>query len=151
MIRVVDEQGASVESIDVRRPVGIEITFEVRRREQPFVPGIVLTNDQGGPLFSAMDTNHEWRLAREPGRYTSTAWIPGNLLNEGTVVVSVALGTHSPGGKMVRQAAANDAVVFQVVDPGEGGTARGDYGGTWVQPVRPLLEWTVQRTTEAPA
>ena len=94
-----------------------------------------------------MDTNPAWREPCDPGMYTSTAWIPGNLLNEGTIVVSVALGTHSPGGKMVRQAVANDIVAFQVFDPGEGGTARGDYAGTWVAPVRPLLQWTVEEAT----
>ena len=78
-IRVVDEQGATAESIDVRRRVGIEIAFEVRRREEPFVPGIVLVNEQGAPVFSAMDTDPRWREPCDPGRYTSTAWIPGNL------------------------------------------------------------------------
>jgi lipopolysaccharide transport system ATP-binding protein len=145
-IRVVDEHGAGVESIDVRRPVGIEIVFDVRRREQPIVPGIVLVNEQGGPVFSAMDTDPRWREACEPGAYTSTAWIPGNLLNEGTLVVSVAIGSYAPGGKMIRHAQAQEAVAFQVIDPGEGGTARGDYPGTWVAPVRPLLQWTVKET-----
>ena len=27
-----------------------------------------------------------------------------------------------------------------------GGTARGDYAGTWIAPVRPLLEWTLKET-----
>jgi lipopolysaccharide transport system ATP-binding protein len=144
-VRVVDEHGATVDSIDVRRRVGIEIAFEVRRREQPIVPGIALVNDQGSPVFSAMDTDAGWREPRDPGVYTSTAWIPGNLLNEGTVVVSIALGTHSSGGKMLRHAVAADVVAFQVFDPGEGGTARGDYPGAWTAPVRPLLDWTLSR------
>ena len=146
-IRVVDERGATAESIDVRRAVGIEIGFDVLRREQPLVPGIVLVNEQGGPVFSAMDTDPRWREACEPGSYRSTAWIPGNLLNEGTMVVTVALGTYASGGRTVRQAAANEAVAFQVIDPGEGGTARGDYAGTWTAPVRPLLQWTLKETT----
>jgi lipopolysaccharide transport system ATP-binding protein len=144
-VRVVDETGTSVASIDIRRRVGIEMTFEIERREQPIVPGIVLVNEQGSPVFSAMDTNPAWREPCDTGRFTSTAWIPGNLLNEGTMVVSVALGTYSPGGKTLRQAVANEAVAFQVVDPGEGGTARGDYPGTWTAPVRPLLDWTLER------
>ena len=146
-VRVVDDHGRTIESVDVRRAVGIEITFEVRRREQPFVPGIVLVNEQGSPVFSAMDTDTGWRQARDPGVYTSTAWIPGNLLNEGTIVVTAALGTYAPGGKTVRQAVANEAVAFQVFDPGEGGSARGDYAGTWTAPVRPLLQWTVEETS----
>ena len=146
-VRVRDDRGATIESLDIRQRVGIEIEFQVTRREQPFVPGIVLVNEQGGPVFSAMDTDPRWREACEPGSYTATAWIPGNLLNEGTMVVSVALGSYAPGGKTVRQATANEAVAFQVIDPGEGGTARGDYAGTWTAPVRPLLQWTTKETS----
>jgi lipopolysaccharide transport system ATP-binding protein len=142
-VRVVDERGRAIESADVRCKVGIEIVFDVRRREVPFVPGITLTNEQGGPVFTAMDTHPRWREPVDPGRYVSTAWIPGNLLNEGTVLASIALGTFTSGGKTVRQATAHEAVVFQVVDPGEGGSARGDYVGTWAAPVRPLLDWTL--------
>jgi lipopolysaccharide transport system ATP-binding protein len=145
-VRVVDERGETVDTIDVRRRVGIEIAFDVCRRELPLVPGIALANEQGAAVFSAMDTNPMWRDACDPGGYTSTAWIPGNLLNEGTIVVSVALGTFTAGGKTIKQASANDAVMFQVIDPGEGGTARGDYPGTWTAPVRPLLDWAVNVT-----
>jgi lipopolysaccharide transport system ATP-binding protein len=141
-VRVVSEHGQTIEAADVRHPIGIEIVFEITKQQHRFVPGITLTNDQGQPIFSAIDTDPVWREPRPAGRYQSIAWIPGNLLNEGTVIVSIALGTFVPGGKTLRQAHAPDAVSFQVVDPGEGDTARGDYGGTWTAPVRPLLKWT---------
>jgi lipopolysaccharide transport system ATP-binding protein len=142
-VRVISECGDTVEAVDVRKPVGIEIAFDVHEATEPFVPGISLVNDQGQPVFGAMDTDPMWRTPRAPGRYRSVAWIPGNLLNEGTQLVSVALGTHTPG-KMIRHAQAHEVVAFQVFDPGEGGTARGDYTGVWSAPVRPLLKWTVQ-------
>ena len=144
-VRVVDDAGETAATVDVRRRIGIEITFDVEGCGEPFVPGIALVNDQGSAVFSAMDTNPIWRQPRERGRYASTAWIPGNLLNEGGISVSVALGTFSSGGRMERHAVANDAVAFQVIDPGEGGTARGDYAATWTAPVRPLLQWTLDR------
>jgi lipopolysaccharide transport system ATP-binding protein len=146
-IRVVSEKFETVEAVDVRRPVGIEIMFDVLAERDPFVPGISLVNDQGQPIFSAMDTDTIWRTPRPPGRYTSVAWIPANLLNEGTTIVSVALGTHSTGGKMQRHAQASDVVAFQVIDPGEGGTSRGDYVGAWTAPVRPLLRWALTQET----
>jgi lipopolysaccharide transport system ATP-binding protein len=135
----------TVDTTDVRQPVGIEIGFDVLAQREPFVPGISLLNDQGQAIFGAMDTDPAWREARAPGRYKSVAWIPPNLLNEGMTVVTVALGTHAPGGRMTRQAQAHEVVAFQVVDPGEGGTARGDYAGVWSGPVRPLLRWDLQR------
>lgn len=142
-VRVVDEAGQPVESADVRQPVGIEIVFEILEQKHQFVPGITLTSAEGSPIFTAIDTDSRWRRPQPRGIYTSTAWIPGNLLNEGMISVAVALGTFSAGGKAIRQAQANDAVAFQVVDPGEGGSARGDYPGVWTAPVRPLLRWTL--------
>ena len=144
-IRVVTEAFDTTETIDIRHSFGIEICFDVLGEGAPIVPGIALSNDQGQEIFGAMDTDQAWRTPRPSGRYVSVAWIPGNLLNEGTTIVSVALGTHSPGGKMIRQAQAQEVIAFQVIDPGEGGTSRGDHVGIWSGPVRPLLRWALSR------
>ena len=150
-VRVVNDALETIEAADIRRPLGIELSFEVLERRDPFVPSIALINEQGQPIFGAMDTDQRWRTPLAPGLYSSIAWIPGNLLNEGTTVVSVALATHSPGTKMIRQAQAQEVVAFQVIDPGEGGTARGDYAGIWSAPVRPLLHWDLVPVTTSPA
>jgi lipopolysaccharide transport system ATP-binding protein len=143
-VRVVDDAGNTVDSVDVRRAVGIEIAFAITARKYQFVPGIALVNDQGQPIFSAIDTDPAWRDPRPEGDYLTTVWIPPNLLNEGAVVASIALGTFAAGGRTIRQAHAPDVVSFHVIDPGEGGTARGDYPGSWSAPVRPLLSWTTE-------
>ena len=76
-----------------------------------------------------------------PGEYTSTAWIPGNLLNEGLVTVDAGLvSIGSP--KLRPHAGCVDAVSFHVQDPGEGDTARGRFTGQLQGVVRPLLQWT---------
>jgi lipopolysaccharide transport system ATP-binding protein len=143
-VRVVTEALETVESSDVRCPVGIELQYDVLAERDPMVPGISLMNDQGQVIFAAMDTDSSWRKPLPPGRYRSVAWIPGNLLNEGMTIVSVSLASHSPG-RMIRQMYAREVVAFQVIDPGEGGTARGDYLGVWSAPVRPLLRWSLLR------
>jgi hypothetical protein len=38
-----------------------------------------------------------------------------------------------------------EAVSFEVLDPGEGDSARGQFSGQWRGVVRPLLEWTCER------
>jgi lipopolysaccharide transport system ATP-binding protein len=143
-VRVVTEALETVESVDVRCPVGIELQFDVSAERDPMVPGLSLMNDQGQLIFSAMDTDPSWRRPLPPGGYRSVAWIPGNLLNEGMTIVSVSLASHSPG-RMIPQMYAPEVVAFQVIDPGEGGTARGDYVGIWSAPVRPLLRWSLSR------
>jgi lipopolysaccharide transport system ATP-binding protein len=142
-VAVVDADHKPVETIDVRREVGVQIEFEIIEQKHRFVPGFTLTSDQGQMIFNAIDTNPIWREPLKPGVYTSTGWIPPNLLNEGMISVAIALGTFVPGAKTIRQIHVADAVAFQVVDPGEGGTARGDYSGAWSSPVRPLLRWSL--------
>jgi lipopolysaccharide transport system ATP-binding protein len=140
--RVVDSGGATAEIVDVSEAVGIEIEFDLLRREAVF-PWIDLIDEGGALVFSAMDTNPVWSDARDPGRYSATAWIPEHLLNEGTLHVTVSVKSALPGRKPWRHAEVESALTFQVVER-EGPTARGDFPGRIRGPVRPLLRWTSQ-------
>jgi lipopolysaccharide transport system ATP-binding protein len=140
--RVVHEDGRLAEAVDVREPVGIEIGFEVRYRAGfPIFPKIKVLDRQGQTAFNAMDTSVRWHEPAEPGVYQSTAWIPGNLLNEGLTTVDVGVVALGPT-KLAPRAGYREAVSFHVQDPGEGDSARGLYAGQWKGVVRPLLEWT---------
>ena len=79
-----------------------------------------------------------------PATYVATAWIPGNLLNEGSAIVEAAIcSIDFP--KLEHHAAVYEAVSFEVLDPGEGDSARGQFSGQWRGVVRPLLDWTCER------
>ncbi|HET7743902.1 MAG TPA: polysaccharide ABC transporter ATP-binding protein [Gaiellaceae bacterium] len=141
-VRVVqdDEETAAV---DVRRPVGIEIGFTVLGRGVPVFPKLKLIDQRGDVAFNAMDTDPRWQEPSDPGDYVATAWIPGNLLNEG--LISVQVGICSYGTlKLHPHAGLNDAVSFHVQDPGEGDSARALFTGQWKGVVRPLLDWTTE-------
>jgi lipopolysaccharide transport system ATP-binding protein len=146
-VRVVDEHGEPTDSVDVRQPVGIEITFTVLRDHQPLFPKIKVYDREGDTAFNALDTTGFWDEPPAAGDYTSTAWIPGNYLNEGLYTVDVAAVSLGKAGvyKLVHQAAMRDAVSFHVYDPGEGDSSRGRFPGHLRGPVRPLLEWTTER------
>ena len=91
-----------------------------------------------------MDIDERWQQTTPPGDYVATAWIPGNLLNEGSAIVEAAIcSIDFP--KLEHHAAVYEAVSFEVLDPGEGDSARGQFSGQWRGVVRPLLEWTVER------
>jgi len=129
--------------VDVRRPIGVEMVFRVLRSGKPVFPKIKVLDKEGAVAFNAMDTHERWHEPAPPGEYTSTAWIPGNLLNEGTVSVEVAVcSVDFP--KLEHHAAVYEALSFEVLDPGEGDSARGAFSGQWKGVVRPLLEWTVE-------
>jgi lipopolysaccharide transport system ATP-binding protein len=91
-----------------------------------------------------MDASPYWHDPPPPGDYVATAWIPGNLLNEGLVSVQAGVASFGPL-KLHPNAGVNDAVSFHVQDPGEGDSARGLYQGQWRGVVRPLLEWTIEK------
>ena len=142
-VRVVDDDGVPSGAVDVRRPVGIQVTFNVLRPGRAIVPKIKLWDQQSVLSFNAMDVSPRWHEPSAAGRYVTTAWIPANLLNEERYVVDVeVIRLEIP--KPEPQATAYEAVAFHVYDPGEGDSARGLFAGQWRGAVRPLLEWTTE-------
>jgi lipopolysaccharide transport system ATP-binding protein len=143
-VRVVDEDGDVVSSVDVRKPVGIEMTFRVLRDSGRSVfPKIKIYDARRNVAFNALDTSSRWQHQTTPGVYVSTAWIPANLLNEGLIAVDV--GVCSVGTtKLHPHTGANDVVSFHVRDPGEGDSAKGPFTGQLQGVLRPLLEWTTE-------
>ncbi len=140
-VRVRGEEGATLPVADIRRPVGIEVAYDVLEEGRALSPVVELYNEEGTEIFSTHDTGAEWRRRpRARGRYTSTVWIPGNLLAEGSLIAHVSLMSHHPATAL--HAHAPNAVAFQVVDSQTGDSARGDYVGPMPGVVRPLLRWT---------
>jgi homopolymeric O-antigen transport system ATP-binding protein len=142
-VRVRSEAGEVIDVVDIRQPVGIEMEYEVHKPGFIFHPHFVLRNEDGVMLFVGSDVDPQWRnRRREPGRYTSTGWIPGNLLAEGAVWVGAHVMTLEPEAY---HGGSNDAVLFRVVDPLHAkDTARGDYPRPVPGVVRPLLRWTTK-------
>jgi lipopolysaccharide transport system ATP-binding protein len=141
-VRVRAEDGRIADAVDIRRPVGIEMEYEVLTSGYTLCPCLTLHNEEGVLVFCAFDLDPEWRQRLRPaGRYVSTGWVPGNLLAEGTMIVGPAMRTMAPNILHFHEL---DAVAFQVIDSLEGDSARGD----WAQPlpgvVRPLLKWHTQ-------
>lgn len=141
-VRVCTEDNQPAEAIDIRRPVGIEMEFDVLKPGQVLVPNYHVLNEEGVYVFVASDHDPNWwRRPRPTGRYVSTAWIPGNFLAEGTLIIGAAVSTMDP---VTIHFWERDAVSFQVVDSLDGDSARGDYAGRMPGIVRPLLKWTTK-------
>jgi lipopolysaccharide transport system ATP-binding protein len=141
-VRVRNEGGETAEAVDIRRPVGVEMEYEVLEPGRVLVPNYHFFNEDGVCAFILHDFNSEWRRrTRPPGRYVSTAWIPGNFLAEGTLLVGAAVTSYQP---MQVHFYERDAVAFQVTDSLEGDSTRGDYAGHLPGVVRPQFEWTTR-------
>ena len=139
-IRIRGSQGATVEAADIRQPVGIEMTYDVLKPGHCLVPRYDLFNESGLCVFSTLGLEPEWRTRpRAMGRLVSTAWIPGNYLAEGTLLVSGRVFSPDPVKNHFFE---RDLVAFHVVDSLDDDAARGGWEGALPGVVRPLLEWT---------
>jgi lipopolysaccharide transport system ATP-binding protein len=141
-VRARTEDGGISETFDIRYPVRIEMEFDVLHPGHVLLPHFNVLNDRGQCAFTTLDLDPEWRNRPRPaGRYTSTAWIPGNLLAEGMFFVSCFCNTLNPDTIQLYE---RSVIAFHVVDSIEGDTARGDFAKKLGGVVRPLLKWTTQ-------
>ncbi|MGV6807016.1 MAG: ABC transporter ATP-binding protein [bacterium] len=141
-VRIKNEQGDTIDSLDIRKPVGLEMTFRVIKGGSVLMPIFHLVNDDGERVFTSLDVDPEWRKKPRPeGTYTTTAWVPGNLLAEGSFFINAAMITMNP---QIKQFMERDVASFHVVDSMEGDSARGDWSKALMGVVRPLLKWDTE-------
>lgn len=141
-VRVCGENGETITSLDIRRPVRIEIRYDVLEAGRIIIPNCHFYNEQGVCIFVSHDWNGGWRdRPRSIGNYTSTLLVPGNFLAEGSVFVTAAATTYEP---FIVHFMERDAVTFNVIDSTDGDSARGDYAGILPGVVRPVLDWQTE-------
>jgi lipopolysaccharide transport system ATP-binding protein len=138
-VRVRTKEGRISQAFDIRRPIGIDVIFDVLKGGKILVPNIHIFNAEGITLFISIDQDENWhRRPRPVARYTSTCWIPSNFLAEGSLVVDVAITTFAPMDVHCHE---RSVVGFEVIDSIDGGSVRRDYAGHLPGVVRPSLEW----------
>jgi lipopolysaccharide transport system ATP-binding protein len=136
--RVLTEDGQPAAAVDVRKPVRIEMDYEVLTPGHVLVPNYHFHNDESFCLFVVHDCDPAWRGRPRPvGRYRSAVRVPGNFFNAGKLTVGVAVSTHQP---VVVHFYVPEALAFTVQDSAEPDTARGDFHtGPMPGVIRPLL------------
>jgi lipopolysaccharide transport system ATP-binding protein len=145
-VRLMSEDGAVSDTFDIRRPVGVEIHYEVLKGGCSLMPTFSLWNDEGINICVAVDQDKQWRgRPRPPGHYVSTGWIPGNLLAEGVLSVNVTLWAMAPVRRV--EFHETEVVAFQTLDTLDGDSARGDFQGNLPGLIRPMLRWTTAADT----
>ena len=142
-VRVHNEEGVISEMMDIRKPVEIEMEFEVLKPGYVLAPNLHFFNEQRFNLFVTGDNGAAARQPRAPGRYRTTVRIPGNFLSDGIILINAALSTPDP---VIVHFQEFDVVAFEVVDSLEDNPTRGDYTGPIPGMVRPKLPWTTQFT-----
>jgi lipopolysaccharide transport system ATP-binding protein len=137
-VRVRLEDGQVTDTVDVRRPVAIEMQYDVLQGGLALVPSYQFFNEQGTCLFVSANPARPGRLSAV-GHYTSTCWIPGNFLTDGKVYATAVISSVDPP---IVHVSAYHAVAFDVKDSAIGDPFRAGYTGEYPGVIRPQLDWT---------
>lgn len=133
------ETGEISEIFDITKKIGITIEYEVLEDTHVFTHGLNVFNEEGVNIFNSHDVTSSTRLLpRKKGLYTSTVWIPENLLAEGTISIGGALFNPAP---FIIHAQTNNSLRINIVDYMRGDSARGTYTAGFPGAIRPLLLW----------
>ena len=138
-VRARTEEGHVSETMNVQKPIGIEIEYEVLKPGYVFIPYFHVLNDEGIEIFTPYDNDKTWMNKSRPiGRYIGVAWIPGNLLSEGMLYIGVGIRTIHP---MVRRVREGEVIAFNVVDSLKS-DKMDEYDGKFrAGVVRPSFKW----------
>ena len=127
--RVVQD-GQTVDTADVRRPIGIELAFRVLSATTRSFPKIKLVNRRGRRSSSTRSTPiPAGTMPLPPGDYVATAWIPREHAQRGLLHRRRRDVFSRSARSCCRTPANRQAVSFHVHDPGEGDSARGRFTG----------------------
>lgn len=146
-VRVLSQSGVTAAAVDISQPFGVEMVFDVLQPGRVLFPSFRFSTQEGVCAFDAHDLDPDWRGRPRPvGRFTSTAWLPGHLLAEGTYLIGAGVSTRNPYAVHFFEP---DAVACRTLEPIDGSGARGDWDGHFPGVVRPLLRWSTTFTLPA--
>ncbi len=141
-VKAINRSNDSTGTFRVTDEVGITMEYEVLEEGQTLWLGHNIYNAQGVNVFDTHSVQTEfYRKPHPKGIYTSVVWIPGNLLNLGTYVVSSAIFNHL---KNIIHFHERDVLTFTIHEAFDEETARGDSAGDFPGVVRPLLKWEIK-------
>jgi len=127
-------------SFDIRAPIILEVEYFLFVEADVFV-ALSFFNDEGTALFVSPD----WSDAQFGGRkrpaglYRAQCTVPGNLLAEGGVRVTVEVSTREPAYRI--HFLEQDALAMSIVDEGGAGSVRASWPRQIPGVMRPALDW----------
>jgi lipopolysaccharide transport system ATP-binding protein len=136
--------GNAIPEIDIRQPFSIRMRYRLDRHitGAPY-PNFHLTDSYGNYVFATSPkTDQKWG---QVGTYDAVCHVPGNLMNNGTYFVGLALTYMDKGIHVAFYE--KDALCVNVVDPIDQTLEqhRNGYSGHIPGVVRPQLEWLVSK------
>jgi len=142
-IRAKNIQDATIQSIDIRDKVGIEIIYQMNELNQWPLVIVHFINAEWLHLFSSHDYYHkQFSFIHSNSEICSTCWIPGHLFNQGRIYIHLEIITLSPQKNHVTL---KDIISFEIVDQRRLEEMKGPFGGQWPGVMRPDLKWDIKQ------
>ncbi len=142
-LKLFDPRGAVADIVRSTEPLTVKIEYQLTAPITGLRVGIYLNTIRGEYVFTSFDVDepalYEKYSVRQPGFYTSSCTIPGDLLNEGRYI----LGVNASSFGVKRYFMDENALGFSV-DPSAAP------GMQWAEqrqgPLRPRLNWAIDRS-----
>lgn len=110
-VRLIDEKKETASFVYSNKKFGLEISYEVLKAGFAPLPNVHFFTNKGEYAFISHADVLEGN--DKVGKHTKTVWVPGNLLNEGTYSIGVALSTMIPLNIHLYE---KELIVFQVLE-----------------------------------
>lgn len=142
-VRIVDQSGTTKDHFKVNETVGIEMRYKVLENDHVIWLGYNIHNQEGINVFDTHSVDSDlYDKPHSKGEYLAVTWIPENLLNTGSYLISSAAFNHLHHTIHFHE---KDVLLFSIYDIFEGETARGMSPGDFPGVVRPLLKWNITK------
>jgi lipopolysaccharide transport system ATP-binding protein len=141
-VRAKAEDGQTRRWMDIRKPITLEIEYEVLEGGHELLTYFGIYNDQRVLICTTVDHNSPWHnRARPPGRYISRVRIPGNLLNEGLIYITPVIQDMR---SKTRYFSMREAIGFQIIHKVDGEAGQVDPFASVRGIIRPNFKWEVE-------
>jgi lipopolysaccharide transport system ATP-binding protein len=147
-VRVISDDTVN-DTVDIRSSVTIEMEYWNLKPDARLVSVFSFMNDQGIVLFVAADFQEQDSLGKPVGVFRSRCTVPGNLFAEGQVRVVAEVSTRHPAYQI--HFLEFDSMAFQVVDKGQAGSVRANWGRHIPGVVRPSISCETEYVGTLPA
>lgn len=135
--RLITKNGNTAPYAYSNQEIGIEIKYEVLKSGFFPLPNIHFFTNKGEYAFIS---HADWDNSLDTiGQHKTVAWLPSNLLNDGSYTVGIAISTMMPLQVHLYE---REALIFQVLEDIEH-AKKNDYNQRIPGVVRPRLKWEI--------
>jgi lipopolysaccharide transport system ATP-binding protein len=110
-VKLIDENYSRINSASIDQKIGVEFIYAILKKGYSPIPNIHVFTSKNEYAFVSAEKFDE-KLS-ETGKHKAIAWIPKNLLNEGTYLIGVALSSMNPVKVHFHE---REALLFDVIE-----------------------------------